>query len=258
MKISINNFFQRNRSMKIFKRILIGFFSMIFILIAAFLIWSSFYYKATDEALLYLNSNPDVEVHINRNIVFMPNKPKETAFIFYPGGKVDEKAYAYLGHEIASIGYPVIIAKMPFRLAVLQPNTAGNIIDSFPEIDTWVIGGHSLGGAMASVFSYNNPDKISGLILMASYPASSNDFSFKEIKVLSIYGSNDKIINQENFTQTRHLLPKDTAFIALEGANHSQFGDYGFQKNDGKADILKSTQQSLIVEAVIDFLQRIE
>ncbi len=244
--------------MKILKRILIGFFSMIFILSAAFLIWTSFYYKATDEALLYLNANPNVEINPNRNIVFMPSNPKKTAFIFYPGGKVDEKAYAYIGHEIALVGYPVIIAKMPFRLAVLHPNIADNIITSFPEIDKWVIGGHSLGGAMASVFSYTNPDKISGLIFMASYPASSNDFSLEDFKVLSIYGANDKIINQDSFAQTRQLLPKDTEFVVLEGANHSQFGDYGLQKNDGKADILKNTQHHLIVEAVIDFLQRIE
>ncbi len=121
-----------------------------------------------------------------------------------------------------------------------------------------MIGGHSLGGSMASNFPYHNPDEISGLVLMGSYPPASNDFSLKDMKAFSIYGTKDKIIHEENYEQTKQLLPADTAFIILEGANHSQFGDYGFQKNDGQADILKNIQHVLVVENIINLLHSIE
>ncbi len=99
------------------------------------MIWSALYHRATDEALADLTDGPKLDVGIGKNIIFTPQRPKKTGLIFYPGGKVDEKAYAYIGQEIASYGYMTVIAKMPFRLVVLDPNAAENIINSFPEIE---------------------------------------------------------------------------------------------------------------------------
>ncbi|MDO7205747.1 alpha/beta hydrolase [Paraclostridium bifermentans] len=45
-----------------------------------------------------------------------------------------------MAREIASKGYPVVLSKMKFNLAILSPNKAKNILDEYPDINSWVIG----------------------------------------------------------------------------------------------------------------------
>ncbi|MFW6281877.1 MAG: alpha/beta hydrolase [bacterium] len=116
------------------------------------------------------------------------------------------------------------------------------------------MGGHSLGGAMAARYTYNNYSKLSGLILLASYPADNNDLSDKDIKVLSIYGGNDGITSLKKIDNSRDNLPDDTEYIEIKGGNHSQFGWYGFQDGDKKASISREKQQALIIDAIRKFL----
>lgn len=144
---------------------------------------------------------------------------------------------------------------MPLRLAVLNPGAAKSVIDTNPDIKNWVIGGHSLGGSMASNFAYNNQDIISGLVFLASYPAGSNDLSDSKIKVISITGSRDGILNTESLSSTITLLPPDTMFVNIEGGNHSQFGDYGLQSGDNPADINKEDQHAAVTENILDLLK---
>lgn len=119
-----------------------------------------------------LKSDALVKVEESGDILFEPvSNAKNIGFIFYPGAKVEASAYAPIAKEIASKGYTVSIAKMSFNLAVLSPNRADSIISNHEEIDTWVIGGHSLGGVMAADYALKN-DKIKGLVLLASYPQS--------------------------------------------------------------------------------------
>ena len=79
-------------------------------------------------------------------------------FIFYPGGKVEYTAYAPL---------MCVLLKMPLNLAVLDVNAADSVFDMFPEISSWYIGGHSLGGSMAASYALENTDKLEGLVLLA-------------------------------------------------------------------------------------------
>jgi hypothetical protein len=58
----------------------------------------------------------------------------------------------------------------------------------------------------------------------------------------------------EPFDASRALLPADTTWVVIEGGNHAQFGDYGFQPGDNAAVISAVDQQALIVEATIAFL----
>ena len=64
---------------------------------------------------------------------------------------------------------------MPLNLAVLNPGAAQDVIDAYPAIESWVIGGHSLGGAMAAAFADDHPGIVDGLVLLAAFPASWND-----------------------------------------------------------------------------------
>ena len=117
---------------------------------------------------------------------------------------------------------------MPFNLAVFNINAAEKVINQFPEIEDWYIGGHSLGGAMAASFLEKNQDDIRGLILLAAY--STTDFSDTDIEILSIFGSEDKVLNLEKYAEYKPNFSKNTREFVIEGGNHAGFGFYGNQE----------------------------
>jgi len=234
--------------------------SVLLAAILAFFVWAQFfYYRPSTDALSALVTNDKVAVKQEGGIEFIPLEGSgKTGFIFYPGGKVDEKAYSYIGSMLAFKGFPVFIVKMPLRLAVFNPNAASKIIESNQQIENWVIGGHSLGGSMAALFAYNNSTDIDGIIFLASYPSGSNNFSNYDVEILSIAGTSDGIINSKNLEDAKLLLPKSAEFIEIQGANHSQFGDYGFQSGDNSSQIDKNIQHELVIKNILNFLEEIE
>lgn len=90
---------------------------------------------------------------------------------------MDPVAYAPVARDIAAAGYLTVIDPMPLNLAVLDLQGAGDIIAGFPDITSWAIGGHSLGGAMAAEFAFRNPGVVDGLALWAAFPAANSDLS---------------------------------------------------------------------------------
>ena len=213
--------------------------------------WATFNtQKATEPAITVLNQN-NVQLK-DGLLVFYPNSTTERGLIYYPGGLVDPEAYAVTAQGIADSGILVIVPKMPLNLAFLDINRADGVISKYPEINTWVIGGHSLGGAMAAEYAKNNVDKVHGLIMLASYPAKNEDFVNFSIPILCIVGSNDPgAPKQEAFYET--ASDSATLFV-IEGGNHRQYADYSYQNNDGNATISAAEQQAEIITAVISFL----
>jgi len=214
---------------------------IILVLATAFLIYTGIYYKADKDAVNMIENSQNID-NSGRFIVFEPIEPDlNTGLIFYPGGKVDENAYAPLLKEISDRGVTVILAKMPFNLAVFGINTADRVYELFPDIETWYIGGHSLGGAMASSYAGKNSDKIEGLILLGAYPL--ND----AVPQITIYGS-------EDFGLDKSKLQGNDNLIEIKGGNHAYFGNYGEQRGDGEAYITREQQQNLSINAVLDFM----
>lgn len=215
--------------------------------------------QATPEARVALVSNESVQVETNRWLAFRPlGGAVTTGFILYPGGKVEPAAYAPLAREIAAAGYQVVIVSMPFNLAVLNPDAAAGVIVAYPEIKRWLVGGHSLGGAMAARFARTHPDLIQGLILWAAYPDAADNLSQSGLKVVSIYGTRDGLATPAKIEASRPLLPPDTTWVAIEGGNHAQFGHYGPQAGDNPPLVSAEEQQARIVAATVDLLQRTE
>jgi pimeloyl-ACP methyl ester carboxylesterase len=207
------------------------------------------------EALIALQSNTQVEVKKNGWIEFKPKTGEpSTGLIIYPGGRVDPASYAPIAQAIAGQGYLVTIVPMPLNLAVFGINRASQVIEAHPKISHWAVGGHSLGGAMAASYTHDHPDLIDGLVLWASYPASSDDLSKSGLPVLSISGSQDGLSTQGKILETARLLPEDASFLEIQGGNHAQFGWYGFQPGDGTAQISRQDQQEAIVQATEEFL----
>lgn len=190
------------------------------------------YYHAEEFAVQAMASNDQVEVREAEDgtIIFAPSTPC-AGLIFYPGGKVEHTAYSPLMRACAEQGILCVLVKMPCNLAVLDMNAADGIAEQYPEIETWYIGGHSLGGAMAASYAAGHSDELDGLILLAAY--STRDLSHSGLTVLSIYGSEDRVLDQEKYKAYRDHLPADMSEVKIEGGCHAGFGVYGPQDGDG-------------------------
>ncbi|MNE63689.1 Alpha/beta hydrolase family protein [compost metagenome] len=167
---------------------------------------------------------------------------REIGFIFYPGGKVEESAYSLLLRELSQHGITCVLVQMPFKLAVFDIDAADRVYAELPDIKTWIIGGHSLGGAMASSYANDNSDKIDGLVLLGAYPVENN-----AMPTLAIYGSEDLVLDKTKLASTQNQYE-------IEGGNHAYFGNYGEQKGDGTATITRQQQQQITVEKAAAFI----
>ncbi len=221
--------------------------------------WVTLTYAPLPEALAALQSDARVTVQAGPWWVFRPavGEPR-VGLIIYPGGLIDERAYAPAARAIAAEGYLVAIVPMPLRLAVLAAERGRAVVEAFPEVEQWAIGGHSLGGAMAAQFARRHPGLVQGLVLWAAYPSGSDDLSGSDLRVVSIYATSDGLTSLEDIQRSRLLLPPSTESVAIEGGNHAQFGAYGPQRGDGVAAISREAQQAQIVQATVVLLRGLE
>jgi hypothetical protein len=223
--------------------------------VAAFVVWGSTPLGPAPEALVALRSDARVQVTAGRWLVFQPLESwAETGLIFYPGGRVDPRAYAPAAHLIASQGYMVVIVPMPLNLAVLGAGRASQVMATFPQVRHWAVGGHSLGGAMAASFAHSHAGAAQGLVLWAAYPSSSDNLAEQRIEVVSIYGTRDGLATGAKIEASRALLPAGTRWAPIEGGNHAGFGWYGAQPGDGQATIDRAEQQKQTVQATVALL----
>jgi len=222
-------------------------------IIVACALYVNDYYRADESAIDAFMPMNDVKVSEGENgvTVFEP-KNATAGLIFYPGGKVEHTSYAPLMAACASEGVLCVLVKMPFNLAVFDMNAADGIQESFPEIEDWYIGGHSLGGSMAASYIAKHTDEFDGLILLGSY--STADLSATDLAVLSIYGSEDGVMNREKYDTNKANLPDDLIEVVIEGGNHACFGMYGAQNGDGAASITNEEQIRLTADEILKLI----
>ena len=168
----------------------------------------------------------------------------KVGIIFYPGGKVEAPAYARLMKDLQANGINAFLVSMPFNLAVFDADKAQEVIDLNPQIDTWVLAGHSLGGAMAFDEFSKHPATYAGLVLLAAYPLSPTDRD-----LLIIGATNDQVLDREK------LDGFEVEWI--DGGNHAQFGDYGDQAGDGVPTITEAQQRQQVLTLILDYLDRL-
>ena len=229
-------------------------------LFTASIFLSSCVSQPTQIATDALTSDQYMDVEVTSTFIgFRPKltgKEIRKSFLFYPGGLVDERAYAPLCHAIAAEGFFVALIPVPFKLAVLNPFVANPVIRENRYVRSWAIGGHSLGGAMAARYVFEDSSACKGLILYASYPDGSNDLSKRGISVLSVSGSLDGLATPTTIDNNKKYLPAppQTRYVVLEGGNHAQFGSYGKQNRDNDATMSYQEQQRRTVEETVRFL----
>ncbi|MBR6513289.1 MAG: alpha/beta hydrolase [Clostridia bacterium] len=223
---------------------LLSVLSVLIIITSACVIYLFDYYHADPDAV-------GAYAELDGNIVFEAEN-SEVGFIFYPGGKVEYTAYAPLMSALAERGITCVLVEMPFNLAVFDIDAAEGIQADYPHIKDWYIGGHSLGGSMAASYLADNAEDYRGLVLLGSY--STADLNETVLKVLSVYGSEDKVLNLDKYNQYKPNLPDDFTELVIEGGCHAYFGAYGEQKGDGKAAITREEQTEQTVSAILDMI----
>ncbi|MBQ8986413.1 MAG: alpha/beta fold hydrolase [Lachnospiraceae bacterium] len=224
---------------------------VVVILAVGFLLYTAEYYHADSTALTALEPDPEsddaVTVTKTEYGWYFDGPSERDALVFYPGAKVEETAYAPLLHLLAAEGMDVCLVKMPFHLAFFGANKAGDVMAEY-DYEHWYVGGHSLGGAMAANYAAEHAEELTGLVLLAAYPTKQLDES---LSVVSIYGSEDGVLNMDNLAKGDAYLPKTSLKCVIEGGNHAQFGNYGAQDGDGEASISAEEQQRKTVEMIL-------
>ena len=240
------------------KRLIIASVVILIVLIAlsgALYIYVSDFYRAQAGAAAIL-ADDSAGLAVFDGGIAIGSPAAEKGFIFYPGGKVEYTAYLPLLQKISDGGVFCVAVKMPFNLAVFDANAAARIMDDYPEIKQWSIGGHSLGGAMAAVYAADNQDRLAGLVLLAAYPT--KDLKASGLSVLSLYGSEDGVLNFDKYTDALGLMPENFREVRIEGGNHAQFGDYGLQAGDGQALVSAGEQLAITAGEIFEFIEKLD
>ena len=218
-------------------------------------VFISDYYHADEEALAVMGSVETDEVIVSQKdgmAVFLPRGGSDTGLIFYPGGKVEYSAYAPLLYRCAEMGITCVLVEMPGNLAVLDINAADGIQERYTHVNEWYLAGHSLGGAMASSYLASHAEAYEGMILLGAYATE----PLQHERVLSIYGSEDRVLNMEQYEEGRANLPADYTELIIDGGCHAYFGAYGAQEGDGVPTITAETQWDITAQAIAQFVKK--
>ncbi|OHW62827.1 alpha/beta hydrolase family protein [Andreesenia angusta] len=228
-----------SKKFKKFFKIGVGMFLL---LVLGFFIYASDYYETDEDAVEIISNNKNIRRE-DKLTIFSSDEPSDKALIFYPGAKVEHTAYAPILSKLSEEGITCVLVEMPFNMAIFNYDAADEVFERVPYVEDWYIGGHSMGGAMASKYASENKDKVEGLILLGAYMYG----NYPPEKALTIYGSlnpsvGEKIDYKENV-------------VIIEGGNHAQFGNYGEQKGDLPATIGWKEQQDVTVREIMDFIK---
>lgn len=233
----------------------------VFLLTAGIFIYIGNYYHAGETAMA-LVENPATDVHLmvdeEGRMIFEPEGQADTGIIFYPGGKVQAESYAPLLNSLAKEGILTVLVPMPANLAVLDVDAADGITEKYGDVESWYMAGHSLGGSMAASYLADQLEAaegtvFDGLILLAAY--STADLSESPMEALTVCGDKDGVLDKEKYADCYENLPAAmTEESIIKGGNHAQFGDYGEQTGDGKADISTEEQIAETVNLIKKFV----
>ena len=188
-------------------------------------------------------------------ILAKPVSPNGIVFVFYPGGRVPAQSYEFLARALAAQGVTVAIPVMPLELAVISPNRASEVRDALEasglKITKFVVGGHSLGGAMAAKYAFSNP--VNGLILMGAY--SVDDLTGKSFKVLDLAAEHDGLATLQKVNDGLTKLPAGSKVDMIPGGVHAFFGRYGSQSGDGSPTVARDVFEKMLLEKLGAYFQ---
>lgn len=225
----------------------LGLLGVILVAIIGFLVWTQLTYGPTEEALGYAAEATEVD-----NRLEFGQTDSEVGFILYPGAKVEKEAYAYYGTRLAEEGGFVAIPSLCLNLGIADIDAAETIIAAHPDIERWVVGGHSLGGSAASGYALEHEEQVEGVIFLASYPISTMVDS--NLRVLSVSGERDGLATPADIEASRDNVPDDAVFHQIKDGNHANFGMYGPQDGDNDSPLSAKEQLDETIDQIIEWL----
>jgi hypothetical protein len=236
--------------MKKFKR----WFIAIFAVLAVALIGGQLYLKTAAHAPSPTAAAAQKQATTKNGVLYFGKASAKLTLVMYPGALVDPGAYSIWAAQVAKAGYRVAIVSFPDDLAVLRPNAASSVVKAGQP---YVIGGHSLGGVMASRFAAKHKQGLKGVFFLASYPDTKGKLT-GNLPVLSLTASRDGVLNFDAWRKAKQNLPSDTTYQQLPGGNHAGFGSYGKQSGDHTATISNATQQQWIAKQLTQWLDTLK
>jgi len=222
-----------------------------------FIGWLFYSYQphGVDPALLESGRHIKVE-ETGNYFCFQPEQAFTRVLIFYPGAMVAPKAYVPLCRALAGPDTKVYLIKMPWRQAFLGYNLPKELRLFADSSKTYILAGHSQGAKMAAQFVYENPDLVQKLILIGTTHPKNFSLADRHLPTIKIYGSMDGVAEPGDILANRKNLPPDTEYIGIKGANHAQFGYYGFQLGDHAAAISREAQLEATLSAINKFMNK--
>lgn len=247
------------RTKTVAKRIMVGLLVCAMLLVGVGAWYFGNYYHASESALVAMaDKDGDADGVVvrqlsQRTVAFVPKEPV-AGYVFYPGAKVEPAAYAPLLTQCAQRGIVCVLVEPRLNFALFDVDAANGVKEQFPQVEEWMIGGHSLGGVAATSYLARHMDAYDDVVLLAA--RSQADLTGFAGGVLLARGTNDEILNLDLYEQARGLYPTDVREVSIAGGNHAYFGDYGEQDGDGVATISRSDQQRQCVEAIVGLVDK--
>lgn len=233
------------------KRVWIALLVILAVIVCGSVVYVEQYYHADAAAEEALVSDGSVSVERTGYGWYFDGPGEESALVFYPGGKVEETAYAPLLHELATEGVDACLVKVPFRLAFLGIGKADEAMKAH-EYANWYVGGHSLGGVASAFYAAEHEVALDGIVLLGAY--STKKLS-DDLDAILIRGSEDGVLDLKAYEENLGNEPADAEEVVIKGGNHAQFGSYGVQKGDGTAQISPAEQWGETTRAIISWVK---
>lgn len=206
------------------------------------------YAPASSQALQALHGSEDVSVQDTEEGFLFDGPGTDACLVLLPGARVQAEAYAPLMLGLAERGVDCHLVEAPLHMAPLASGRVDAILAREPG-RRWVLAGHSLGGVVACSSASWHAGQVEGVVLLASHPA----VQLPEGSwLLSIYGSEDAVLERKSYQDARDLWPPDAREVVIEGGNHAGFAYYGTQAGDGVALIPAEDQQEQAVQAIVE------
>lgn len=227
------------------------------LLLAGFYVYDSYVssYSTSADVIGDLISDEDVVVTLEPRLTFAPADGTPTVgLVLYTAARVSPDAYASIANQVAAEGYLVVILKSPFNFPVLGASDAADVLLDYPEIATWIVGGHGMGGSVAAEFAERN-DRVDGLVLIAALPGENSNLRFRNFRTLVVFGSQDTVAPPSDLeAAVDSVLPESVQIELIEGANHAQFGSYQNTDSRDRASITRQEQQFKTAAAILEMI----
>mmetsp|Transcript_17059 Transcript_17059/g.25828 ORF Transcript_17059/g.25828 Transcript_17059/m.25828 type:complete len:341 (+) Transcript_17059:112-1134(+) len=177
------------------------------------------------------------------HIPFPPAAGFETSkvgVVFYGGGLVDPRGYSPLVELLATrYGFPTVVPifndDLAFVFGVCDSGRVDIARAEFPEVEKWVLAGHSFGGvaAVADMWSryQSGDDDVAGLVTVAADVTNTlgcgdTNFSDSNLPMAAVTAELDLVLNMTRWELNKPLMSKQTQFVDILGGNHGGFGSY--------------------------------